>query len=111
MIDVGEGDMKRAVVIGGATVGLIMGSLSVGALSASAPALACPYGTVASHFNCVCVSGQAPGAGPQAVPPQTGSTGPKVTQGVGGLQTVNGIPCTPEHLGTCIGLVQGGAGH
>lgn len=101
--------MKRAVVIGGCAVGVVMGSLTAGALTAAAPALACPYGTVASHFDGVCVSGQASGAGPQAVPPQTtnsGSSGAQITQSVGGLQSVNGIPCTPEHQGTCIGLIQ-----
>jgi hypothetical protein len=98
--------MKRAVVIGGCAIGLVVGSLSVGALSASAPAFACPYGTVASHFSGVCVSGQAPDAGPQAVRPQTGGSGAQITQPIGGLQTVNGIPCTPEHQGTCIGLIQ-----
>jgi hypothetical protein len=101
--------MLRAVVIGGCAVGLVVGSLSVGALATSAPALACPYGTVASHFSGVCVSGPAGGGAPQAVPPQTGNSGAngaQITQSVGGLQTVNGIPCTPQHLGTCIGLIQ-----
>ncbi|MEZ0049161.1 hypothetical protein ABIA30_000151 [Mycobacterium sp. MAA66] len=101
--------MKRAVLIGSCAVGLVMGTLSAGALSASAPAFACPYGTVPSHFSGVCTAGQAGNAGPQAVPPQTtnsGSNGAQITQSVGGLQTVNGIPCTPEHQGTCIGLIQ-----
>ena len=96
-------------MVGSCAVGLIVGSLSVGAVSLSAPALACPYGTVASHFDGVCVAGQARGGGPQAVAPQTGNSGSggaNITQSVGGLQTVNGIPCTPEHQGTCIGLIQ-----
>jgi len=98
--------MKRAVMIGGCAVGLVMGSLSAGALSVAAPAFACPYGTVASHFDGVCVAGHGSGGAPQAVPPQTGSRGAQVTGGVGSLQSVNGIPCTPEHYGTCIGLIQ-----
>lgn len=101
--------MKRAVLVGASAVALVAGPLSVVSLTAAAPAYACPWGTVPSHFDGVCVSGQSRGSGPQAVPPQTGNSGAggaNITQSVGGLQTVNGIPCTPEHIGTCIGLIQ-----
>ncbi|BBX83271.1 hypothetical protein [Mycolicibacterium aubagnense] len=101
--------MKRAVLVGASAVALVAGPLSVVSLTAAAPAYACPWGTVPSHFDGVCVSGQSTGIGPQAVPPQTtnsGGTGAQITQSVGGLQTVNGIPCTPEHIGTCIGMIQ-----
>ncbi|MDR3662335.1 MAG: hypothetical protein P4L86_18470 [Mycobacterium sp.] len=99
--------MKRAVLIGASAVALVAGPLSAVSLTAAAPAYACPYGTVPSHFSGVCVSGQS--NGPQSVPPQTtnsGAGGAQITQSVGGLQTVNGIPCTPEHIGTCIGMIQ-----
>lgn len=101
--------MKRAVLVGASAVALVAGPLSVVSLTAAAPAYACPWGTVPSHFDGVCVSGSSRVSGPQAVPPQTtnsGNTGAQVTQSVGGLQTVNGIPCTPEHIGTCIGMIQ-----
>jgi ABC-type oligopeptide transport system substrate-binding subunit len=105
---VGDGDMKRAVLIGVSAVALVAGPLSVVSVTAAAPAYACPWGTVPSHFEGVCVKGTANGSGPQSVPPQTSNsgTGAQITQSVGGLQTVNGIPCTPEHIGTCIGLIQ-----
>jgi hypothetical protein len=106
--DLGDGDVKRAVLIGGSAVALVMGPLSVVSLSAAAPAFACPYGTVASHFDGVCVSGQSSN-GPQSVNPQTSAGhGAQITQmpGAGGMQSVNGIPCTPQHMGTCIGLIQ-----
>lgn len=96
-------------MLGSCAVGLIVGSLSVGAVSMSAPALACPYGTMPSHFEGVCVAGQSRGGGPQSVAPQTGNSGSggaNITGGVGSLQSVNGIPCTPQHIGTCIGLIQ-----
>ncbi|MUL79233.1 hypothetical protein [Mycolicibacterium sp. CBMA 226] len=100
--------MKRAVLVGASAVALVAGPLSVVSLTAAAPAYACPWGTVPSHFDGVCVSGQSQGSGPQAVSPQTtnSGTGAQITQSVGGLQTVNGIPCTPQHIGTCIGLIQ-----
>jgi hypothetical protein len=100
--------MKRAVLVGASAVALVAGPLSVVSLTAAAPAYACPWGTVPSHFDGVCVSGQSQGSGPQAVAPQTtnSGSGAQITQSVGGLQTVNGIPCTPQHIGTCIGLIQ-----
>jgi len=63
-----------------------------------------PLRTVPSHFPGVCVSGT---SGGQAVapnpPPHTGAV---FGGGPNQLPTVNGIPCTPEHLGTCIGLAE-----
>ncbi|MUL45351.1 hypothetical protein FZI85_07170 [Mycobacterium sp. CBMA293] len=101
--------MLRAVLVGVSAVALVAGPLAVVSVTAAAPAYACPWGTVPSHFDGVCVSGPAGRSGPQAVPPQTsnsGAGGANITQSVGGLQTVNGIPCTPQHIGTCIGLIQ-----
>lgn len=81
-----------------------------GLLVAAAPASACPSGTVQTHFNGVCVAGQAGGGMPvngqlggQIAPPQTGAV---MGGGPNQLPTVNGIPCTPNNYGTCIGLVQ-----
>lgn len=81
-----------------------VGLTAAGLLATPAPASACPYGTVPSDFPGVCVSGT---SGGQAVapnpPPQTGAV---FGGGPNQLPTVNGIPCTPEHLGTCIGLAE-----
>lgn len=81
-----------------------------GLLVAAAPASACPSGTVQTHFDGVCVAGQAGGGMP--VNGQLGGavTAPESGAVMGGgpnqLPTVNGIPCTPAKYGTCIGLVQ-----
>lgn len=75
-----------------------------GLVATAAPAAACPFGTVPSHFDGVCVSGS---TGAQAAAPAAPSgTGAVIGGGINQLPTVNGIPCTPEHLGTCIGLIQ-----
>jgi hypothetical protein len=72
----------------------------------AAPAMACPYGTVPSDFSGVCVSGGTNG-GPVAPvsPPHVGAV---YGGGPNELPSVNGIPCTPQQLGTCIGLAQSG---
>lgn len=70
----------------------------------AAPASACPAGTVPSHFEGVCVSGP---SGGQAVAPAPSSGGGAVLGGgPNELPTVNGIPCTPQRIGTCLGLMQ-----
>lgn len=68
----------------------------------AAPASACPYGTVASDFDGVCVSGGTSGG--QAVPNTAPGGGAVYGGGPNQLPTVNGIPCTPQNIGTCIGL-------
>ena len=81
-----------AVLVGG---GL---SLSV------APAQACPYGTVQASFDGVCVAGQGGGSMPDAVVPNSGPS--IIGGGPNELPTVRGVPCTPQNIGTCIGLMQ-----
>jgi hypothetical protein len=70
--------------------------------------MACPSGTVATDFSGVCVSGGEPDG--QSVngelQPVIASEGPAISGGINGLPSVDGIPCTPQHLGTCIGLEQ-----
>ncbi len=101
--------MKRPFLITCATVATVMGSIAV-----AAPASAtCPYGTVPTHFSGVCTQGQAGGGAPAGVvvPPSVAAGGADVSSLPGsGLTTVDGIPCTPQHLGTCIGLQQSGGG-
>lgn len=106
--------MKRGFLISGCAATIVCGSLAV-----AAPAAAdddCPYGTSPTHFSGVCVAGASgargggaaggAGAQPPAVnPPSNGSTGTTTLPG-SGIATVNGIPCTREHIGTCIGMQQ-----
>jgi hypothetical protein len=77
-----------------------------GAYVTAAPAMACPYGTVPSDFAGVCVSGGTNG-GPvvPVAPPHVGAV---FSGGPNELPSVNGIPCTPQQLGTCIGLAESG---
>ena len=77
--------------------------IGAGAWVTAAPAAACPYGTVPSDFSGVCVSS---GTGPQAVPPAPPDSGAVFGGGFNELPTVDGIPCTPWQLGTCIGLAE-----
>lgn len=89
--------MKRVLGVG------VCAAIAAGGLCANAaPAAACPSGTVPSDFAGVCVSGPSGGA---ATPP-SGHSGAMFSGGVNSLPSVNGIPCTPEHIGTCIGLFQ-----
>ena len=90
----------KALLAAGACAALT----GAGLLLTAAPAGACPYGTVPSRFEGVCVSGPAGGL-PQA-PIVTTGTGAVIGGGPNQLPTVNGIPCTPEKIGTCIGLIQ-----
>lgn len=87
----------------------VCAALIAGALSVSAPtASACPSGTVATDFSGVCVSGGEPDGQPVngELAPVVSSEGPAITGGIDSLPSVDGIPCTPQQLGTCIGLEQ-----
>ena len=88
------------MLIGAGTCALLIGA---GACVTAAPAAACPYGTVPSDFSGVCVSSGDGSAGVPVAPPQTGAV---FGGGYNELPTVDGIPCTPWQLGTCIGLAE-----
>ena len=90
--------MKR--LIGGGTCAVLIGA---GLCATAAPASACPYGTVPSDFDGVCVSG---GTNDSAAPAISPGTGAQISGGIDQLPAVNGIPCTPQQLGTCIGLME-----
>lgn len=85
-------------------------ALVAGVLGVTAPtAMACPSGTVATDFSGVCVSGGEPDGQPVngELPAPIGAfDGPAISGGFNGLPSVDGIPCTPQQLGTCIGLAQ-----
>lgn len=98
-------NVKRGILIIGCAA-----AMAAAPLVAASPASAkdCPYGTVPTKFDGVCVQGQAGGFGAPGVvvPPQASAPGAVVVNNPNGYGTVNGIPCTPEHIGTCIGLQQ-----
>ena len=87
-------------------VNAVVSALLLGAVACAtaSPAAACPSGTVPTDFAGVCVSGQS--GGPQVVPPAPAHVGAVFAGGPNELPSVDGIPCTPQHLGTCIGLAE-----
>ena len=95
--------VKHAVVIGAFAVAAIAGQLAV---AAPAEAKRCPSGTVQTKFDGVGVSGSSGGGAvaPPVMAPSAG--GPKVQNLPGQLPSVNGVPCTIEHYGTCIAMTQ-----
>ncbi|MCW1959490.1 MAG: hypothetical protein KIH64_013305 [Mycobacterium sp.] len=88
------------ILLGAAAWALLIGG---GAYVTAAPAAACPYGTTASDFSGVCVSSGNGSAGVPVAPAQSGAV---FGGGPNELPTVDGIPCTPWQLGTCIGLAE-----
>lgn len=88
------------ILVGAGACALLIGSA---ACVTAAPASACPYGTQASAFSGVCVSGGTDGD--KAIP-----NAPDVGASYGGgpneLPSVNGVPCTPWQLGSCIGMAE-----
>ncbi|MDV3127092.1 hypothetical protein M1247_19365 [Mycobacterium sp. 21AC1] len=94
---------RHAVLIGGFAVVAVLGQLSV---AAPAEAKRCPSGTVQSKFEGVCVKGAASGVAPPVLTPNAGGNGAQIVNQPGQLPTVNGIPCTIEHYGTCLAMSQ-----
>jgi hypothetical protein len=88
------------ILVGAGACALLIGT---GAFVTAAPASACPYGTSPSDFSGVCISN---GNGSAAVPPAPAQTGAVFGGGPNELPSVDGIPCTPQQLGTCIGLAE-----
>jgi hypothetical protein len=97
-------NVKRKVVIFGCAVAFAAAPLVV----ASPAAADCPWGTKPTRFEGVCISGAGGGTAPiPPVPPPSGG-GAQIVNNPNGFDTVNGIPCTPEHYGVCYGLAQNG---
>lgn len=97
--------VKRGALVFGWVIALAAAPLVVA--SPAAADSSCPYGTKSTRFEGVCVSGSGGGSAPiPPVPPSGG--GPNIVNNPNGFDTVNGIPCTPEHYGTCYGLAQTG---
>lgn len=94
--------MATRMILLGAAAALAVGSL-VGAPSAAAKP--CPWGTSPSSFEGVCKPSST--AGGVAIPPNSAGD-LRIDTTPGTLGSVNGIPCTPEHYGTCYGMIQNG---
>jgi hypothetical protein len=71
--------------------------------ASSASAQTCPYGTSPTKWPGVCAKSGS--NAPAFLPPGSTPAG-QVVQRPNELPSVNGIPCTPEHLSTCIGISQ-----
>ena len=90
--------------------GLCAVLVGAGLSASAAPAWACPSGTVPTDFAGVCVSGQAgagaPVNGQLTAPAMSPGHGAVMGSGPNSLPSVDGIPCTPQKIGTCIGLTE-----
>lgn len=97
-------NVKRGILIFGSTVAFVAAPLVV-----AAPAQAdCPWGTKPTRFEGVCISGAGGGSAPIIpVPPPAGG-GAQIINNPNGFDSVNGVPCTPEHYATCYGMAQNG---
>jgi hypothetical protein len=94
--------VTRGIVLFGSAAAIAMGPLVV---ASPAAADTCPWGTVQTRFEGVCAPGM---AGNPAVSPAGPSANDVVTN-PGQVGSVSGIPCTPEHYGTCLALSQSGS--
>ncbi|OBA96472.1 hypothetical protein A5662_17865 [Mycobacteriaceae bacterium 1482268.1] len=96
--------VKRGAVLVGFAV-----AVAAAPLAAASPAAAdstCPWGTKPTRFEGVCISGSGGGAAAPIAPVPPSAGGPQIVHNPNGFDTVNGIPCTPEHYGVCYGLTQ-----
>ena len=98
-------NVKRAMMVLGCAAAFAAAPVIV---ASPAAAKDCPWGTVPTKFEGVCVQGQAGGFGAPGVvvPPQASSGGAVVDENFNGYGSVNGIPCTPGNVGKCIALQQ-----
>jgi hypothetical protein len=99
--------VKRGVLVFGCAVAFAAAPLVV-----ASPASAdntCPWGTKPTHFEGVCISGAGGGAGAPVAPVAPSGPAGGFVGNPNGFGSVNGIPCSPEHYGTCYGLIQNGA--
>ena len=94
---------KRGALVVASAVAFVAAPLMV-----ASPAQAeCPWGTKPTRFEGVCISGAGGGSAPIIPVPPAGG-GAKIVNNPNGFDTVNGVPCTPEHYGVCYGMAQNG---
>ncbi|OBK71887.1 hypothetical protein [Mycobacterium sp. 1274761.0] len=97
--------VKRGAVLVGFAIALAAGPLAVA--SPAAAETTCPWGTKPTRFEGVCISGGGGGAAAPLPPiPPPSNAGPHIVNNPNGFDSVNGIPCSPEHYGTCYGMSQ-----
>jgi hypothetical protein len=95
---------KRGVLVVGSAVAFVAAPLVV-----ASPAQAdCPWGTKPTRFEGVCISGAGGGSAPIIPVPPTAGGGAKIVNNPNGFDTVNGVPCTPDHYAVCYGMAQNG---
>jgi hypothetical protein len=97
-------NVKRGILIFGCAA-----AFAAAPLVAASPAVAkdCPFGTVPTRFEGVCSPGTGGfGAPPVVIPPDAGMPQADVVNNPNGFGSVDGIPCTPEHMGYCIAKQQ-----
>lgn len=93
---------KRGLLLMGCAVAVASAPLAV---AAPAAASTCPNGTSPTRWEGVCA--QAGSSAPAFLPPGSTAPGPvQVTPG--DVPSVGGVPCTPEHYGTCLAMQQNG---
>ncbi len=99
--------VKRGVLVFGCAVAFAAAPLVVA--SPAAADNTCPWGTKPTRFEGVCISGAGGGAAAPVAPVAPAGPQSGYSDQPAGVGSVNGIPCTPEHYGTCYGLIQNGA--
>ena len=72
-------------------------------LASPASAKPCPSGTSPTHWEGVCAKS---GSNAPAFLPPGSTPGGNVVSRPNELPSVNGVPCTPEHYGTCLAMQQ-----
>lgn len=97
----GTVSVKRGIALFGCAAAVALGSLVT-----ASPAVAkeCPFGTQQSRFEGIC---SPVGGGIPQAPISSAGTGPTINTN-NGYPIVNGIPCTPERVGVCYGMIQNG---
>jgi hypothetical protein len=98
-------NVKRKVVVFGCAVAFAAAPLVV---ASPAAADGCPWGTKPTRFDGVCISGAGGGSAPVIPVPPAAGGGANIVNNPNGYDTVNGVPCTPEHYATCYAMSQNG---
>ena len=96
-------NVKRGIVAFGCAAAFAAAPL---VMASPAAAKDCPWGTVPRSTGCAPRVRRAASARQAWSCPRSGAAGAVVVNNPNGYGSVNGIPCTQEHMGTCIGMIQ-----